>query len=34
MRVAAKNGGADGGDKKSRSVPSVVDQEHEYIRLW
>lgn len=34
MRDAAKNGGLDGGDKKSRSVPSVVDQEHEYIRLW
>lgn len=34
MRVAAKNGGPDGGDKKSRSVPNVVDQEHEYIRLW
>lgn len=29
MRDAAKNGGLDGGDKKSRSVPNVVDHEHE-----
>lgn len=34
MRVAAKNGGPDGEDKKSRSVPNVVDQVHEYIRRW